>query len=283
MKTIVLNSSNLQGTDNNKFVYKFPVNFVMKNNYIAVSSIYQYFSVFNITSTYNNNSFSYVWFDGETYSVNLPNGYYSLSDINEYLEYTMILNGHYMLDSSGDAVYFLSMEINQTYYGVQLYSYQLDTTIQSANSYTLPSSATWSVPTVATNPQFYFPSNNFYEIVGFSQDYYFPTNSTGYTQTETIVSPNAPQTTPYNSFLIACSMVNNEAVIPNNIIFSYTFGGTVFGALFSNNPPYPAFNRIQDGTYSQFILTIVDQDFNNVVFQDPNTVILLLIKGPEDF
>ncbi len=44
MKTIVLNSSNLQGTDNNKFVYKFPVNFVMKNNYIAVSSIYQYFS-----------------------------------------------------------------------------------------------------------------------------------------------------------------------------------------------------------------------------------------------
>jgi hypothetical protein len=282
MKTIVLNSTNLVGSDNNKFVYKFPNSINMKNNSIAISSISQYFSVFNITSTYNNNSFSYVWFDGETYSVDIPNGYYSLSDINEYLEYTMILNSHYMLDSSGDAVYFLSMEINQTYYGVQLYSYQLDTTIQSANSYTLPSTATWTVPTVATNPQFYFPSNNFYEIVGFSQDYYFPTNSTGYTQTETIVSPNSPQITPYSSFLISCSMVNNEAVIPNNIIFSYTFGDTVFGSLYFNPVPYPAFNDIQDGNYTQFIVNILDQNYNNVVFQDSNTVILLLIKGPKD-
>ena len=282
MKTIVLNSTNLVGSDNNKFVYKFPNSINMKNNSIAISSISQYFSVFNITSTYNNNSFSYVWFDGQTYSVDIPNGYYSLSDINEYLEYTMILNGHYMLDSSGDAVYFLSMEINQTYYGVQLYSYQLDTTIQSANSYTLPSSATWTVPTVATNAQFYFPSNNFYQIVGFSQDYYFPTNSTGYTQTETIVSPNSPQITPYSSFLISCSMVNNEAVIPNNIIFSYTFGDTVFGSLYFNSVPFPAFNDIQDGNYTQFIVNILDQNYNNVVFQDSNTVILLLIKGPKD-
>ncbi len=269
-------------SDNNEFVYKFPNNINMKNNYIAISSISQYFSAFNITLLYNNNSFSYIWFDGETYTVNIPNGYYSVEDLNDFLEYTMILNNHFMLDSTGDAVYFLSFEINQTYYGVQLYSYQLDTTIQSTNSYTLPSTATWTVPTVATNPQFYFPSNNFYQVLGFSQDYTFPTNQTGYTQTQTIISPNAPQITPYTSFLISCSMVNNEAVIPNNIIFSYTFGDTVFGALFSNNPPYPAFNRIQDGSYSQFTLRILDQTFQNVVFQDPNTVILLLIKGPED-
>jgi hypothetical protein len=77
-------------------------------------------------------------------------------------------------------------------------------------------------------------------------------------------------------------MVNNEAVIPNNIIFSYTFGDTVFGSLYFNSVPFPAFNDIQDGNYTQFIVNILDQNYNNVVFQDSNTVILLLIKGPKD-
>ncbi len=39
MKTIVLNSTNLVGSDNNKFVYKFPNSINMKNNSIEISSI----------------------------------------------------------------------------------------------------------------------------------------------------------------------------------------------------------------------------------------------------
>ncbi len=73
-KTIILITANIEENSNNtKLVYNFPSGgYSFKNDMIAVLSIYQYFSIFNITSSYGNNTFSYVWFDGVEYNITIP-------------------------------------------------------------------------------------------------------------------------------------------------------------------------------------------------------------------
>ena len=73
-KTIILNSSNIvAGSGNSAFLYNFPQGGVtFKDELIAVQQVSLYNSVFNITSANNNNSFSYIWVDGTTNVVNIP-------------------------------------------------------------------------------------------------------------------------------------------------------------------------------------------------------------------
>ncbi len=89
-KTIILNTSNIvENSNNTKLVYNFPSGgYYFKNDMIALQSVYQFFSIFNITSDYGNNSFSYVWFDGVEYSITIPDGYYEISDLNSYFQST---------------------------------------------------------------------------------------------------------------------------------------------------------------------------------------------------
>jgi hypothetical protein len=303
MKTLILNSSNIsnpltstsssQSSGNSNFTYKFPQTVNFKNSTIGVAQISQYFSTFNISTAYNNNSFTYYWFDSsgnvtQPYTVTIPNGYYSVADINAYLTYVMTENLHYLVNGT-NYVYFLQIEINQTYYATQLYSYGLNTTNSSANSWTLPSGATWAIPTTSTYayPYFLFNStNNFYSILGYSQGYQFPTTGASYTTTTgitaTVTSTTPVEITPYSSFLVYCSLVNNTAVIPASLIYAYTPQNVAFGAIESYQPPVIGFNKIQDGAYNQFELYITDQNNNPVVFQDPQTVIILLIKDDND-
>jgi len=283
--SIVLNSTNIVNTTtNSNFVFKYPAGgLTVKNGSIAVSSISQYFSTFNITSAYNNNSFQYVWVDGITYTVTIPDGFYSFTDLNSYFQYVMIINNHYLINVSGQYVYLLTLSLNTTYYSIELFSYQIDTTIATANSWSLPSSATWVIPTVATNPLFVISSSNsFNEIIGYDLGTIFPTNQTGYLDTQTDLSNFAPQINPSSTYLVYCNIVNNKANITSQLIYAYSPTGTTFGSLGEYIAYSPAFNPIKDGTYAQLNIQIVDQLFRPITFQDPNTVILLLMQLPDE-
>ena len=100
-----MNSSNLvQDGQNNKLIYKFPNSVVFKNNSIAVSSVSMYYSWFNISRAFMNNTFSYSWTQGTTittYQVVIPDGLYEISQINAYLQFVMISNNTYLIDASG--------------------------------------------------------------------------------------------------------------------------------------------------------------------------------------
>jgi len=64
-KKNILTTANIEENSNNtKLVYNFSSGgYSFKDDMIAVLSIYQYFSIFNVTSSYGNNTVSYVWFD----------------------------------------------------------------------------------------------------------------------------------------------------------------------------------------------------------------------------
>jgi hypothetical protein len=280
MRTLILNSTNIiANSGNSKFLYKFPSTATFKECLIGVASISQFFSTYNVNqSNYNNSTYSYIWFDGLTYNVNMPNGYYSSADLLSYLESVMVSNKHYMLTTTGQFVYFLSFNINQTYYSDQLYAYLLDTTIATTNNWTLPIGATWTIPTVPTVSQINFGSGNFCLLLGFAVNYIWPATQTGFTTTQTTLSTTAPQINPYNSFLVYCSLVYNNTTNPTNLIYSYTPQDVAFGAIQLYQPPYIGFNKINSGSYNEFTLEFRDQNFNPVQFQDPQTTIILLIK-----
>ena len=274
-KTIILNTSNIvENSNNTKLVYNFPSGgFTFKNDMIALLSLYQYFSIFNITSDYGNNSFSYTWFDGLEYSITIPDGYYEISDLNSYFQSVMIANTHYMTNSAGQFIYFLEFIVNTSRYAVQINSYPLDATIQSTNGYILPSGASWSVPTTSTLSQFNINTSGFGEVLGYEIGSY-PSNQTGST-TASFLSSVAPQITPYSSILVSCNLVNNRAVIPSNILSSYTPLGTSIGGLFKFEPNYLQFADVEDGQYTQLVIELRDQLSRSIIIRDPNMLMTL--------
>lgn len=296
MKTLILNSSNIvpDGTNSN-FVYNFPQGgYTFKDDVIAVQTISQYFSTFNISTQYNNKSLSYIWIDGTTHSITIPDSFLQVADINAYIQSVFVLNKHYLVTSGGDNVYLLEIVVNQSRYAVQLNSFLISTAIATANSWTLPAGATWVLPTNPILPYLVVPSNNnFGLLIGFAPGQYpagviagtppAQTQTPSYAISQSILSTTAPQITPYSSFLVYCSLVNNRTVIPSQLIFSYTPTDSTFGALQTFDAKAElAWNQVQDGTYTQFTVSIRDQLGNQVTFQDPNTLFTLITKNKSE-
>jgi len=295
-KTLILNSSNVvSGSNNSKFLYNFPNGgYTFKNDIIALQSIAMYFSSFNITTAYNNNSFSYIWIDGTTNNVIIPDSFLQVSDINAYFQSVMVANKHYLVNSAGSYVYLLELVINQSRYAVQLNSFLISTAIATANSWTKATGATWVLPTASILPYLVVPStNNFGALIGFSAGQYPAGAITGvppaqvqtpsYATSQSILSTTAPQITPYSSFLVYCSLVNNRAVIPSSLIFSFTPTDSTFGGLQTFGPNAElGWNKIVDGQYTAFVIEFRDQLGNPVAFQDPNTLITLYTKNRDE-
>jgi hypothetical protein len=214
-----------------------------------------------------------------------------IKDINAYMQSIMVANNHYLIDGAGDYVYLLEMVINQALYAVQVNNYIISTTIATTNGWTLPAGATWVLPTNPILPYLVIlAGNNFGELIGFEAGQYPAGTITGvppaqvqtpaFTSAQSSLSTKAPQVTPYSSFLVFCSLVNNKAVIPNQLVFSYTPTNATFGALQSYKPNAElGWNKVEDGVYNQFSIEFRDQLGRPVVFKDPNSLITLLTKN----
>jgi hypothetical protein len=295
MKTLILNQSNIvSGSNNAQFRYIFPQGgYIMKNNQVAIQQISLYFSIFNITSAYNNNYFSYMWVDGTIHQVQIPNSFLQVSGINEYLQFVMISNGHYLINTSTSKnVYLLEMVVNQSRYAVQLNCYYISSALATANSWSLPPGATWVLPTNNIVPEFIIPNTNFGNLIGYAPGNYpnavisgtppTQTQTPSYSTAQTFLSSTAPQITPYSSFLLYCTLVNNRAIIPSSLIYSFTPTDVEFGALASFQINDLAWNKVVDGTYNEFICEIRDQNGNLVSLQDPNTLITLILRDEDE-
>jgi hypothetical protein len=287
MRTIIINGNNVvPNTLNDTYKYSFPngaVNFF--NDQICVASISIYFSWFNISSAntnsrYNNNAYQYIWTDNTgsiIYDVIMPDGYYEIADLNAFLHYTMVQNGHYLVDGSGDFVYYLEMVVNPTYYGVQVNAFPLPTALPMG--FTNPAGVTF--PAVASTPQLVIlPTNNFGKVIGFQAGTYPPVvQTTNYS----VLSQIAPQITPINSIIMTCNLLNNTYANPNTLLYSFTPAGTRFGELISIQVPQFAFVDILDGQYTDFQIQFLDQNLNRINIQDPNVVVLLAIGRKEQY
>lgn len=283
MFNLILNSTNLvSNTNNTTFRYAFPVSKTFQNHEIAVASVAMYYSWFNISaSLYNNNSFSYTWFDASgnltnVVTVTLPDGNYSVSEINTYMQYIMSNNGHYLINSTGSFVYYLDIVVNSTSYNVNICSYAMPVALPSG--YTKPTGSTWTFPSTAKTPYITISTNNFGNLIGFtsttSQNY---PSSVG-TSNVTLSSNVTPQISPVQMLVLNTNLVNNQLSPAPQTIYALTAGGTTFGNLVTSVASQFIWNNISPGTYQYIEIKFYDQNYNNMVFQDSDILVMLLIK-----
>jgi hypothetical protein len=290
-KSILINSSNIvANTSNSTFEYNFPQGGVtFRDDLIAVQQVSIYNSVFNITSANNNNTLSYQWVNGTFYNLTIPDSYLDCAGINAYMQSVMYSNTHYLTDTDGNIVYLLEIVVNQARYAFQINSYLISTAIATANTWTIASGATWVLPTNSIMPVLSVPSTNMATLIGFTAGAYpdAPISGTPPAQVQTpaqtasysALSSIAPQIIPTPTYLGVCNLVQNKLAIPSQLIYSLTIEGVSFGSLYVNQISSPVFNDIADGQYTSLRFSFVDATGNYIKFNDPNTMILLIIKN----
>ena len=295
MFIIVLNQTNLvPDGQNNKLVYNFPNSVNLKDKYIAVSSLSMYYSWFNITSAFNNNTFSYTWTAGTTtttYTITIPDGLYQVVDINSYIQFCCIKNATYW-SISGANYYPFELLIDAPRYAVQLNTYLIPTSLPTGAS--VPSGFPgW--PTTEQNSVITIPAN-FNVILGFTAGFTSYDNignpsglpvETTYvskdqaTGTISYISTTSPQVQQNNNVLFSISNINNPYAQPSSIIYSLNPNVAV-GEQIIDRPPNFMWNKLIDGTYNQLRLTLLGTNLQPLLIRDPNMTILLTIRDKDE-
>ena len=278
MNTIILNSNNIINSGNNQFRYTFPTSKNLNGHHIALASIQLFYSWFNITASNGNNVFQYRWFDNVTYTVTIPNGFYTVPQLSAYLQSEMISRYHYLVNSSTRTnVYFLEFVTNPSLYSCQINAYPLSQAQATSNSWALPAGATWAIPAQASIANVIIINNNFQKVMGINAGSYPVVGTVTTAQAYSKTSDFCPQVSPVNSLMMTCSMVNSPYGNPTNVIYSFA-PEVQFGSLISYQINEFAWVDIASGYHNEIVLSIVDQNLQPVTIIDPSIVITLLIK-----
>jgi hypothetical protein len=287
---LVLNNTNVVGNYNTQLVYNFISGtfHIPEGSRMCLSSLTLPYSWFNINGAlYRNNSFSYIWYYGngtaKTYTVTIPNGFYELADIQNYLELYMISQNQYFTNTTtGQNLYYVSFSTNTTYYAIQLICSPIPSTLPSG--FTAPSAGfngTDGYPTAGYNytPRVIIASNNnFGSLIGFSAGTY-PSAVTQ--STNNSLGSLTPNLTPVNSLILLCNLVSNDVSSQGNIFTSIPISNTSFGSNLNYNPNFQNWITVNPGSYSSFTISILDQNFNYIEARDSNMLITLTMEVPE--
>ena len=286
--TLVLNSSNVSNTSTNTtFKYNFiQGGFQVKDMEMCVSSITLPYSFYNVSSYYANRTFSLIFPTAATtttISVTLPEGFYSVTDINSYIQQICINYGAYLIDSTGNYVYYQQLVYNTTYYSVQLLLFSVPTTLPTGYSYatagSLGSVYTTAVklPTTAYTPQFVLASTgSIATIIGFKTGTTYPSAQT--TTQQTLLSTLTPVGSTVNSLILQCSLIDNPVTMPSDILDSMPIKDTSFGSNITYDPSFEKYVSLSNGSFNNFTFSFRDQNLNEIYARDPNVSITLIIR-----
>jgi len=281
VRSIVINSSHFKAGSKGTFIYNLPSSWSSDGNAgVGLASLTMYNSTFNITSERGNNVISFIWNVGTpvTYTWTIPNGYYSVSDLNYYIQNQCILNNLYCI-SGTNFVYFLELETNPVRYSIQLNSFPIPTsTNATALGYVKPTSTTWSFPasSTANNPQITI-TTAFGNLIGFNAGTYPSSLSTS---TQSVLSSKTPIISPVSTYIIRCNLINNKFSNPNDIMIQIPLNSSL-GSLINYNASDLHYSRISSNTYKQIILTFTDQQFEEIQLNDIDVSINLTIIESE--
>jgi hypothetical protein len=279
-QNILLNSSNIvQNSKNSHLIYKFPNPQAYNNASIAVHSLQLYYSWFNVNaSLYNNNQFQYRWWNNSgnlntTVTIVIPDGFYNATSLTLFLQSEMFKRGHYLTNIEGKQVYFIEFVENPAYYSIQLNLSPMFSSLPSGWT----KGGSWGLPTTQATPILTILSvGNFKNLIGFNAGSYPPTSQSTLYQK---ISDYAPQLSPISSLIVRCNLARNSNALPDDVIYSFSSGDTVWGGIINEKPNELYYSPILSGTFDKIEITLLDQNFNRVEIIDPNILITLVIKS----
>jgi hypothetical protein len=281
VKTLILNSSNVNNTDNSSYVYRFPNSFqINQGDKISLAALTIPYSNYNINNELYNNAKLSIIYNGQTTNILIPNGSYSIETLNEFIHGVIKLTSNnlpYSTTGSGSSIaynYFINFSTNQTYYSIDLI---INPAILGTGANPKGAVFTGFCPQVVIN-------SNISKIIGFNKESYPNTINRS---TDFIIRSKdmglIPNISPVNSYIMLCNLAYNSASGQNtNILYSITSGGVEFGNnIYLSLPQYQFVDTIA-GTYPTLEINFVDQNFGRVIFNDYNLLITIIIKSKDE-
>jgi hypothetical protein len=275
--SLVLNNSNVVANSNkSRYQYNFiGGNFKTKNARMCVSQVTVPYSWFNISTQWVNQKFNFIWrFGGSDtiFPLTIPSGFYSTADLNAFLQQQMISLGAYLINASGQYVFYASIVQNQTYYANQLILTLVPTSLPAG--FTQPSSFL-GYPTISATPGISFPATNSVgSVIGFAPSSVYGPSTSNISQ----LSTQTPVATNVNSLIVHCNLANNPVTMPSDILDSIPIVDTAFGANLNYSPSFEKWISITDGTYNSLLITLTDENNINIVAQDSNSLFTLVLE-----
>ena len=148
-----------------------------------------------ISAANNNNTFQYVWIDGTTYTVTIPDGVYDITSLNQVFQTAQIKNNTYFIGTNNSKITLMNISYDTRTNATVIYTgtitYRLDytaagtwaTTWQFGNYTSIPD----PIPPVISGytlgaTYFIVPNTLFSNLIGFATGtYYSGINETSFT------------------------------------------------------------------------------------------------------
>jgi hypothetical protein len=249
--TIVFNSNNITDKNTNayfRYDFKSPIN--LTDREIALVSVNAYYSWRNITET--NNKLSYTWTNGTTYDIEIPVGFYEVSDLLAYCQFVWRQNGHYLATTDKN-VYYLDFVVNPTNYTIDIITYPVPSSLP--DGYTDPT-GNFPFATGNQHPIFSFnPASKLNEILGFESGFSTPasTSSTSNVYSSTLV----PNVNPNSSVTVVMDEVYNEFNGGVGELYTIVPDGQI-GSLFVDRPNAPVYLPFKHGTFNGLSMRLIN-------------------------
>jgi len=201
----------------------------------------------------------------------------------------MIQNGHYLVNATGDNVFYAEFIVNASRYAVQINTFLVPLALPAG--YTNPAGLVF--PLTTFNPIITLPANInkiFGYIVNFATDQnlnnaYVPPVSSYVSKlangTLSYISTTAPQVQPNSSVLLNISNIDNFYSQPTGIIYTVV-PNVAIGEIISEKPPQFAWNKMINGTYNELRMNILGADLQPIVVNDPAMTFILVIAQKDE-
>jgi hypothetical protein len=256
---LVINGSNVVNALKNTYRYDF-INGtfeIAEGSEIMITSLQIPYSWFNITARNNNNIFRFYWPTASatynTFTITLPDGFYTTTSLNAYIQQFCVANGFYLIENSTqNYVYYINVLFNPTYYANQIILKTVPSVIPAG--FTAP--VNWAgYPTVSRTPYVEILStNHFGKFLGFTAGNYGINSAVAYSGN----SNQTPVGSTVNSLIIRCSLVNNNVSSQTDVVDAFAINGD-FGRNLNFNNNIEKWIKLNAGRYSSFTVSIVDQ------------------------
>jgi hypothetical protein len=240
---------------------------------MAISSAVIPYSWFNISAKNQNFGATYyqptsLGFTGVP--IVMPDGFYTATDINAYIQQQLILYGCYLIDANGNNVFYLQVLYNPTYYAIQI--------VESLIPLSLPTG--WTQPINWPGYPSGTGSPTIALTAGLGKVLGFPAGTIGSLTAgnESFLSTLTPQGSIVNSLIIRSNLVDNECGFPTDILDTMPIT-SAFGTNLVYSPNELKWVSCTSGTFQSFEIYFCDQNYNQIYALDNNICISILLKN----
>ena len=230
MNTVVLSTANAKTDKNNVLRLNLTTNLKLENNLISLNHLNIYYNWKNFKAEYGNTAFEYTHVRSNIiYKVRIPDGSYSVSDLNNFIHHNMQANKFENADGSFD----INIYPNNVYNRV---------TITVSNDFILNL------------------SDGLMTTLGF--------DSSQKNITNTEINGNlVPKLERVESVQVLCNLVDNRVTHDSSVLYTFT-PDKAFGSLLTIKPYFKESVYCRNATFNYIEIQFMDQDGRDLSVED---------------